>query len=427
MNPTLPPISSTAKAAKTVYFPGLNALRYLAAAAVVFCHVEEVKLHYQLPNHYRFFLVHGVGGLAVTFFFVLSGFLITYLLLKEKEARQDVDVRSFYVRRALRIWPVYFLISLLGLFVMPHIPALMFPVDTAKMLHGYPFNIILYALLMPNVALWLNFFVPYASQLWSVGVEEQFYLFWPWLFKLLKRQLALMVAIVVVFLVLRAGLHFLGSHWLGIRNQKIATALYNFLNFTRIDCMAIGGIGAYFIYGEAAWFRRYFLNRTAEITALVAATLLFVVAENTPSYDVSAVVFPLYSALFLIILVNVACAERPLLRLEGRLWTFLGNISYSVYMYQYLAIGGVLFVFRKLGLVAFDAVPNAVYHVVSQCAVVLLAYLSYRYFESPFLKLKNRFAVVKSTTTPTAGPEASPPAPSGQVVLPGRQGALGGA
>lgn len=84
-----------------------------------------------------------------------------------------------------------------------------------------------------------------------MGVEEQFYLFWPWLFKLQKRPLVAMGAVVVLFFVLRVGFHFSALYWLGGTSQKVAVALYNFLNYTRLDCMACGGLGAYFIYSES--------------------------------------------------------------------------------------------------------------------------------------------------------------------------------
>lgn len=74
MQTALSATSPPARATKAVYFPGLNALRYLAAAAVVLCHTEEVKLHYQLPNYYHFFLFHGAGYLAAPFSLCLAGF-----------------------------------------------------------------------------------------------------------------------------------------------------------------------------------------------------------------------------------------------------------------------------------------------------------------------------------------------------------------
>lgn len=139
--------------------------------------------------------------------------------------------------------------------------------------------------------------------------------------------------------------------------------------------------------------------------------------------DIAYLESPVYSVLFPLILVNVACAERSLLRLEGRQWTFLGNISYSIYMYQYLAIGGMLLVFRNLQLLSFGPVANLLFHIACQCVVVGLAYLSYYYFETPFLKLKNKYALVKSTTDLASDSQAAPsqplPLPLGVATAPG--------
>lgn len=380
----------SAKARKIVYFPGLNALRYFAAAAVVVCHVEEFKAVRLLPHHYG--AVYGLGTLAVTFFFVLSGFLITYLLLAEKERYQTINVRNFYIRRALRIWPVYYLISILGLFVLPYITALTIPTLSAKVPGQYPTNILLYAFFLPNIALSLKYFVPYASHLWSVGVEEQFYLFWPWIFKYIKKPLAVMVSVIVVFLLLRVGCSYLISHWAA--HRRLAYAAYEIVDSTRIECMAVGGIGAYFIHGNQAWFRTYFINPVAEIVSLLVPGVLVVASikfEHTQQL--------IFSTFFLLFIINVSCRERSFFRFEGKIWTFLGNVSYSIYMYQYLAIGLVLFLFKQLNSVSFGPVQTVLVHLLSQVVVVIIAYLSYQFLETPFLKLKKKFMVVPSTTT----------------------------
>ena len=130
------------------FFPGLNALRFCAAMAVLLTHVEFVKkvmLHgdgYWLKIEERIqqsaissilrdgpqapipwlspFVSFG-GYVGVIFFFVLSGFLITYLLLEEKRVSATVAVKKFYMRRILRIWPLYYFLVVLGFVVLPHI------------------------------------------------------------------------------------------------------------------------------------------------------------------------------------------------------------------------------------------------------------------------------------------------------------------
>jgi peptidoglycan/LPS O-acetylase OafA/YrhL len=104
-----------------IYFQGLDGLRAIAAILVVIGHIELVKKSFNLVNLQDgggpFYLY--LGGHAVTFFFVLSGFLITYLLIKEKENNNSISIKSFYWKRILRIWPVYYLLFV-GVFFYYH-------------------------------------------------------------------------------------------------------------------------------------------------------------------------------------------------------------------------------------------------------------------------------------------------------------------
>ena len=89
-----------------VYFPNLNALRFAAALMVIVYHLERLKMRYGLPNRAVKSVIETLGPLGVVLFFVLSGFLITYLLLVEVRGTGTVNVRDFYLRRILRIWPL---------------------------------------------------------------------------------------------------------------------------------------------------------------------------------------------------------------------------------------------------------------------------------------------------------------------------------
>ena len=105
-----------------VYFPNLNGVRFLAALVVIIHHVEMGKFWFGQPNIYDKSFVGGVfGQLGIIMFFVLSGFLITYLLLEEHRKTGTISIKDFYIRRMLRIWPVYYLIVILGFFVFPQI------------------------------------------------------------------------------------------------------------------------------------------------------------------------------------------------------------------------------------------------------------------------------------------------------------------
>src|SRR5918998_5183317 len=105
-----------------VYFPGLNGLRFFAAMLVVFGHVELLKEYHGYSNIHSNLAVYELGRMGVTFFFVLSGFLISYLLFAEQKSAGTISIRKFYIRRVLRIWPLYFLIVILAFFVLPRLP-----------------------------------------------------------------------------------------------------------------------------------------------------------------------------------------------------------------------------------------------------------------------------------------------------------------
>jgi peptidoglycan/LPS O-acetylase OafA/YrhL len=219
------------------YFPALDELRFLAAFAIVILHVEDFKDLHGYAN-----CLEAVKPLrmGVTFFFVLSGFLITYLLLAERKESRTVAVGSFYMRRALRIWPLYFVIVALGLFVLPWIRGIGVGQLTDLVWTDLPLKALVFGLFLPNLALILYPAVPYAAQTWSIGVEEQFYLTWPLLFKFLGRAWIGMIAVVVA----AAGARILAAH---VLEDK---ALTQFLTLTRIGCMAIGGLAAYLVFHE---------------------------------------------------------------------------------------------------------------------------------------------------------------------------------
>ena len=106
---------------RIIYFPGLNGLRFLSALAVIITHVELMQDKLGLENLWDNLLIHNLGVIGVSFFFVLSGFLITFLMIEEKKSFNSFSVKSFYLRRIFRIWPLYFLILILGFFILPNI------------------------------------------------------------------------------------------------------------------------------------------------------------------------------------------------------------------------------------------------------------------------------------------------------------------
>ncbi|MDQ2769799.1 MAG: acyltransferase, partial [Bacteroidota bacterium] len=169
--PLLPGIAPAVAPAPRIFFPNLNGLRFLAVALVIVDHTEGFRGTFGLP-FWDDPALPMLGQLGVTLFFVLSGFLITYLLLAEKETLGRIKFGAFYLRRVLRIWPLYYVMVILGLFVLPHIGFLAVP-GTELVADHLATKTALYAFIMPNVAKELYPTVPYLSPAWSIGVEEQ--------------------------------------------------------------------------------------------------------------------------------------------------------------------------------------------------------------------------------------------------------------
>ena len=236
-----------------VYFPGFNGVRFLAASSVVFHHIEQFKTIFGYTNTFIYMNEHPViyqaGRLGVALFFVLSGFLITYLLLAEKLETGRINIGNFYIRRVLRIWPLYFWIVILSFFVFPHIPALYIPGVSEHTYEHFWSKLAFFGIVMPNIAITLYHEIPLCSHTWSIGVEEQFYLIWPWLIGSLHPRRTLLV---LGSMAVALGLAFF---WLrygpGSSAPQAGTTMLliaDFLAHFRIGTMAIGGIGAYLVF-----------------------------------------------------------------------------------------------------------------------------------------------------------------------------------
>ena len=175
---------------KGVHYPNLNALRFIAAFMVIVHHIEQTKGTFGFDNYWSTSTIYFAGKLGVVLFFVLSGFLITNLLLIEQKTSSTISIRNFYVRRILRIWPLYYLIIGLALFVLPHFSLFAIPkygIETLNM--NFTWKLGLFICLLPNLVLSAIANVPFAVHTWSIGVEEQFYIIWPAAIRLLKESI----------------------------------------------------------------------------------------------------------------------------------------------------------------------------------------------------------------------------------------------
>ena len=328
------------------YYPALDGIRAIAALLVLTFHAGQEGL--PLPSFVSF------GQTGVDLFFVLSGFLISSILLKARP-RDWSEIKTFYARRSLRIFPLYYLALL--------VTAIFFyPVS-------WPFWVYLQNF-------WLSAGKPIAGpgHFWSLAVEEQFYLVWPFLVLFTPRRFLLRILAALIVTSFLVRLLLAASHH----------DVYS-LTLTRLDGLAAGGVLA--VLQSQGSLRRY-RSFLAVLTTL-AAVLVVVLGAHFRNFGNAwflASKYSLLAAMYAGALGWVLCSPTsPLCRaLEVRPLRFVGRVSYGLYVWHPLVFTTVfkLLHYRRPWLEAS----------VSFALVFATACLSWYAFERPFLRLKDRFA-----------------------------------
>jgi peptidoglycan/LPS O-acetylase OafA/YrhL len=362
-------IGSSTPIRKSGHLNNLNALRFFAASAVIISHVELEKGIAHLPNALNSPFVRCAGTEAVKFFFVLSGFLITYLLLKEREKTSTVSIKSFYVRRILRIWPLYYATVLIAFLLVPHLHFITARDGIAELSKHYWQSFGLFLVFLPNLARIVYESVPAAMQCWSLGVEEQFYLLWPLLMKVCGKT-----PLRVLF-----GVIFAKSLLLKVFAGHEPLVIPHYLRMFCIEAMVAGGIAAYyFLYASQPGQLK---ARVAVSICATASCIVWLICGHDPA-EIGWLLG--YS-----ILITVA-AQLP--KIGGPLYApleYLGNISYGIYMLHPLAVLIVVNLLSRWH--AFGNCQSLAAYVSTFALAIGFAAISYRFMEAPILKLKHKF------------------------------------
>lgn len=335
-------VSSHRLSTTTRYFPGLNGLRFFAAFVVSIHHIEWAKTCFGLPS--LFFnralgpAVIALGPVGVTFFFTLSGFLITYLLLEELGQSGEIEMPYFYGRRILRIWPNYFLLVILGLVILPHF--LTFGDLDRNLSKHYVAVTTLYLLFLGQVEPIVYGTVPYLGVLWSVGVEEQFYFVWPFLIRKFRdRQIYFFAIFIGTFVVMRYWIEEYPpalSHRLG---RQIAWVF----DRSQFECMASGGLAAYLFFKRYWRVLRWLYAPGSQIAALV--TILYCVSRNI---ELRGLHWEIYGLAFAVLILNVATNRESVVKAENKVFEFLGKISYGWYLFHQIFISLCIHALKRM-------------------------------------------------------------------------------
>lgn len=383
-------MENSLKPQRIVHFPNLNGLRFIAAFAVLVHHVEQYRNMYGLSSFWGNQTVVRMGEQGVTLFFVLSGFLITYLLLSEKESFDEVSIRKFYLRRILRIWPLYFFIVFLSFVVLPRIEFFNIIGWSDGTYNNIKQKLLLFGLVTPNLALALYGIVPYLAQSWSIGSEEQFYLFWPWVIQKVKNPMLFFVGLCIGYILFKYVVIFIFYHS-GATPPTTLVLLKDFLYLFRIESMFIGAIIAGLLFFQHDTILFWLISRPSQIIALLLLVSLFAWGNTFRFYGEA------YSVLFGVLILNFAVSHQPIISLENAPFKFLGKISYGLYMLQSIAVVPIV----KLSMLPYFAfLPAWTLHLLtamlSLALVIALATASYYWLEKPFLRMKSSFMLIKS-------------------------------
>ncbi|MBH8576306.1 acyltransferase [Nostocaceae cyanobacterium CENA369] len=344
---------------KITYIYALDGLRGIATLMIVFFH-----FNWQLFNP-LLVKIAVFGQTGVDLFFVLSGFLITRILLNTKS--HDNFFKNFYIRRLLRIFPLYYGFLIITYFILP-----LFKIgDIPPLSHQ-----LWYYLYMQNIpATFIGFSSSGPGHFWSLAIEEHFYFFWPVLVYLLptKRLIWAATGIILLSIVVRIVLI----------NFDIGVF---FFTLCRFDALAIGALLAYFEYtNKLISYRKYFLNIGVFSFVLLLISWLFTGGQHL---DWLQVVKFTIIAVFYFCVVGYVAIQYPhnlISRIVGnRFFVFTGKISYGLYVFHPLI---------------FTFIQNQNYNfyvtlLLSISFSYLTAYVSYVMYEKPFLKLKRYFEYV---------------------------------
>ncbi len=371
---------------KKIYFENLNGLRFLCFLSVFFYHSfyhddpsfdGDVTLNFIERN------IFGNGNLGVNFFFVLSGFLITYLLIEERKLIGKIDIKNFWIRRLLRIWPLYFACVAIGFIGFPILKQLIGQTsnETASLLSFLTFtsNFDMIKNGLPDASI--------LGVLWSIGVEEQFYLIWPIILSLfpIKKYWIPFSIIIIASLTFR---HFNDSYMMN--------------EYHTLSCIGDMTIGAFAAWGiiQHATFKKTItnLNKVSIATIYIIFGLIYSFRDEVFLQNHSVRIFErLFIAIIIIfIILEQNYSKNSFFKMSSfKNISKLGEITYGLYSLHFI---GILIAIKITNLI-FE--QEQLWHIIILDTIlaftfsIFIAKISYHYFEKPFLRIKEKFSYFK--------------------------------
>lgn len=363
------------------YFNNLDAVRTFACLFVFISHFYGYVNTYEMgfvENWYYNHALHELGAIGVNLFFVLSGFLISYFLLLEKKSTSQINFKNFYIKRILRIWPVFFLVTLISFFALP--------------LLNKSFDIHLVKQHLPYYLLFINNFDRINTGftgigndalgvLWSVAVEEQFYLVWPILISLIREKVLPYVFFIIICISVVFRLY----------NVHLQETLY-YHTLSLIGDLVIGSWSAYLVVYSKQLKVIVNMPRIYIVLAYIVLTAYLVIGnvmfQGTVLISVQRLII---SILFAFVILEQSFSEKSLFKYHR-----LNNISsmalytYGFYCYHTFFI----MIIQKINVIFFSNSINSFVFYTEMIIVFFGCYtfsaLSFKYFETYFLNKRSK-------------------------------------
>ncbi len=351
-----------------IYFNGLNALRFIAAFAVLIFHSSQWH-HHDFSTPFKMFL-HNLP-VAVDFFFILSGFLIIYLLLVEKSSTKTINLKNFYIRRFLRIFPLYYLIIAITYFFLQ---------NKGEIVAWDKFTYFFGNFSMISNNSWTHAAL---NPLWSINIEEHFYFIIPVLVLIIPiKQLNYLFWFIIL-----SSFSFRIYATISIPDNWMTIYMHT---FSQMDLLAIGGLLALYHYNHQFKFK---------LPSFIYFSILFgflILMSLIDSKDYSNIFYasikkylftiPLIFLLILFIFDDNKQFEQLK---NNKLINYLGKISYGIYLYN-------SFIIDKLDQFLWLHNHYWIKLILDIGVTLVFATLSYEFFEKKFIKIKSKFQVIKT-------------------------------
>jgi peptidoglycan/LPS O-acetylase OafA/YrhL len=379
-------MSSEKNISHKFYFPNLDALRYIAFLFVFFAHSFQKSFEQlQINNYFIKKIIHFFfynGGMGVSIFFVLSGFLITYNILYEINDTGKLSLKNFFIKRTFRIWPLYYLLVIWGFIIYPFIKVYIFHLDyytCATPIYYYTFlgnldSIFVVKNCMANA-------VSFQGITWSVAIEEQFYLAWPLLFFFLpvryyKQIIYATLCICIAFRLININDYYiLYYHTVSVMGD-----------------LALGALVAYYAIYNKSFIAVLNKLNTTHIYIIYIIGLIILIMLHDETYPMSPIVNRLYSTLYFafVIAAQNFHLNNPLPLSRLGLFSRWGKYTYGLYLFHL-----VVYYFCDLFLKRLTLnISPVIYHLILSCVTylgsMLFCYFLYHYFELYFLRLRNK-------------------------------------